>query len=149
MQTCFLKFVYYSCPSLQFKCIKTSNFFFPPSHLSVLHLSETILEPRLLVVRAASSHRLRLYGPDRGRRSARRPGGRGGEEALQGRSRSRNLDSRERRRSGYTLVSKQEESVGKSFSYLQHLMDLHAGLRGVLHSDLDHGGGRGGGCRQH
>lgn len=82
------------------------------SHLSVLHLSEAVFKPRLLVVCAASPQRLRLNGPDRGRRSARWPRGRRGEETLQGRSRSRNLGAEEnkgeKKRSGDTLPSKQE-----------------------------------------
>lgn len=119
------------------------------SHLSVLHLPEAVLEPRLLVVRAGSPQRLRLDRPDRGRRSARRPRGRGGEEALQGRSRSRDLTAEKMKgdkRGQETRWHQKKESQRKSFCYLQHLMDLHTGLGGVLHSDLHHGGGRGGRC---
>lgn len=119
------------------------------SHLSVLHLPEAVLEPRLLVVCAASPQRLRLDCPDRGRRSARRPRGRGGEEALQGRRRSWDLTAEKMKgdkRGQETRWHQNKESQRKSFCYLQHLMDLHTGLRGVLHSDLHHGGGRGRRC---
>lgn len=36
------------------------------------------------------------------------------------------------------------DTVREGWCYLQHLVDLHTGLRGVLHSDLHHGGA--GGC---
>lgn len=44
-----------------------------------------------------------------------------------------------------TRWQRSKESQRKSFRYLQDLMDLHTGLRGVLHSDL-YQGRRGGRC---
>lgn len=77
-----------------------------PSHLSVFDLSEAVLEPSLLVVRAVPSERLRLDRSTSWSRSSRRPRGRGGRERPQGGTESRHLERR-RTRSERTNVRAQ------------------------------------------
>lgn len=66
----------------------------PPaaSHLSVFDLSEAILEPGVLSVRAVPPHRLGLDPDTRRGRSARRPGVRAGGERPQRGTESRHLE---------------------------------------------------------